>query len=221
MTEAEFPFIRAAVTSVVNQTHPCLALMFVSCEYAKIEGVLGDLASRVQIRRVPLQPVGLIRNIGIREARTDWVAFLDGDDVWMPEKTQRQIAFAEKTKYPAVGARHLLIREDGSPFFYAFAKTQPMPASMLARRELLVEEPFGDMSCWEDADLWRRLRNRSLAVTMSEYLLHYRVRKISSSAGTAAKRRKDFFAKLSSLPAMRLTLLLVSRLLSGVLRPAQ
>jgi glycosyltransferase involved in cell wall biosynthesis len=35
------------------------------------------------------------RNVGVRESKGEWVAFLDDDDEWMPEKVERQLAAAK------------------------------------------------------------------------------------------------------------------------------
>ena len=37
------------------------------------------------------------RNRSLREANGKWIAFLDSDDLWLPEKLERQIAFMEES----------------------------------------------------------------------------------------------------------------------------
>ena len=40
------------------------------------------------------------RNFAIKKAKGDYIAFLDGDDLWAPEKTKKQINFMEKNHFP-------------------------------------------------------------------------------------------------------------------------
>lgn len=41
----------------------------------------------------------ITRNNALREAKGRWIAFLDSDDLWMPEKLEKQIEFMEKYNY--------------------------------------------------------------------------------------------------------------------------
>ena len=212
MTAAELPFILETVQSVKRQTLPCEIVLYTSHDL-DVEGALGEAAAGIELRRVPLQPPGIIRNLAVAEAKTDWIAFLDGDDLWKPTKLERQLAFARQTQSEALGCRHLLIREDGKAFFFAFAKTMPMPSSWIVRRELLVKEPFTSRLVFEDWELWTRLRQCARTATLNDYLTLYRVRKLSASTHQSSpKRRKYLFARVSAVPGLRFVLLAASYL---------
>ncbi|MFF0386215.1 glycosyltransferase family 2 protein [Streptomyces sp. NPDC004286] len=89
----------AAVRSVLTQTHTDLELLVTDDKSS--DGSLDLLMEfarqdeRVLPRSAPEQGgAGRARNLAIERARGDYVAFLDSDDMWLPEKTERQLEFA-------------------------------------------------------------------------------------------------------------------------------
>ncbi len=55
--------------------------------------------TRIQLIRLPKnRGVAHARNVGIEAARSEWVAFNDSDDEWLPEKLERQIRWIEKIR---------------------------------------------------------------------------------------------------------------------------
>jgi glycosyltransferase involved in cell wall biosynthesis len=87
------PLIGEAVASVLAQTVPPEAVIVVD------DGSTDDTANRLarfgaRIRYIyqPNQGVSAARNCGLREARSEFVAFLDADDVWHPRKLELQLA---------------------------------------------------------------------------------------------------------------------------------
>jgi glycosyltransferase involved in cell wall biosynthesis len=216
MTEAELPFVREAIHSVQTQTCACELLVIVPEDNATILSYFRGFENAFTLYPVPMYRAGIVRNLGVARATTEWVAFLDGDDVWTPTKTERQLVAAGETGSPFIGTRHLLIREDGTPFFYAFAKRMPMPSSWLVKRDLLVEDPFFDRAGWEDVELCQRIEGKGVRTyTLKDYCVHYRVRRLSNSTGYAGpKHRKYRFAEMSRIVGMRPALLISSRVWS-------
>jgi glycosyltransferase involved in cell wall biosynthesis len=86
-----------AVRCALNQTHPHLEVVVV------IDGPDPETFAAVEalnlgrVRIVPLsQSVGgsEARNRGVQEAAGEWVAFLDDDDEWLPDKIEKQMTVA-------------------------------------------------------------------------------------------------------------------------------
>lgn len=57
----------------------------------------------------------LTRNRAIREVRGEWIAFLDSDDLWMPEKLEKQVAFMNEHGFKFSYTEYERIDENGRP----------------------------------------------------------------------------------------------------------
>ena len=93
--------IRRAVESVVRQTVRPLEVILVDDnsgdDTARVLGQIQEECSKwVRIVRLPKNHGAAgARNVGWELARGKYVAFLDADDSWLPEKIERQFAFME------------------------------------------------------------------------------------------------------------------------------
>src|SRR4051794_10137993 len=141
MTDAEQPFIRDALISVRDQSEPCDVILLVTDSNGWIERIAAGFDD-IRIVRQPLAPLGAVRNAGVRLAGTEYVAFLDGDDVWLPSKTARQLALLRAQGGSFVGTDHLLTTEAGCVFAYALARYLPMPSTWMVRRDFMLRHPF-------------------------------------------------------------------------------
>jgi glycosyltransferase involved in cell wall biosynthesis len=76
------------------------------------------------------------RNAGVEAARGDWIAFLDDDDEWLPEKTEKQIAKARNSAalFPIVTSQLFLRDATGDKVWPRNPPTDPISEYLLARR---------------------------------------------------------------------------------------
>ncbi len=152
--------------------------------------------ARIRILSQANRGVSAAGNLGFEEARGEWVARLDADDVFLPDKLQRQIAFIRR--HPDVrivgtlgyfinrtGRVIGLVNSDGpftrtefekmagrgEPVFFVHSSTLMHRKTVLAvggYREQFVQA--------EDVDLWLRMAEKGhLLLKMPEPLLLYRL----------------------------------------------
>ena len=104
-------FLRQTLESVLNQTHAPLEVLVIddgsTDESAAIAQSYGP---PVRVICQPNQGESVARNRGIEEARGDWIAYLDADDLWLPEKLERQLAAVQ----PGVSCIHTNFRPFGT-----------------------------------------------------------------------------------------------------------
>ena len=94
--------IKRAVESVLSQSYSNLEVIVVDdCSGDDTLKILEQIDDK-RLQVIPLETNGgacRARNIGAAHARGEWIAFQDSDDVFHPDKLEKQIAFMQKGNY--------------------------------------------------------------------------------------------------------------------------
>ena len=95
-------YIGAALESVLGQTHEPMEVIVIDdgSTDATADRVRA-YGSRVHYMRQPNGGVGAARNRGVDASTGEYIAFLDADDIWQPQKLEVQLAVA--ARHPASG----------------------------------------------------------------------------------------------------------------------
>lgn len=96
-------FIAETIRSVQAQTYKNWELLIVDdCSTDNTDEIVQEYMSDTRIKYLKNEKnsgAAVSRNRALREAKGKWIAFLDSDDLWTPDKLQKQIEFMEKGGY--------------------------------------------------------------------------------------------------------------------------
>lgn len=110
-------FIKETIQSVLNQTYSNWELIIVDdCSTDNTDEVVETIKdSRIKYYKNDKNSGAAVsRNKALREARGQWIAYLDSDDLWMPEKLEKQIRFMENNGYAFSYTNYEEIDVDGN-----------------------------------------------------------------------------------------------------------
>ena len=180
--------IRRALRSVREQSQAPLEVIVVddgSTDHTS-EVVVGEFPE-VHYRRQDHCGVSAARNLGVGCARGEWLAFLDSDDEWMPEKISRQMAeLAQNPEYRICHTNETWIRNGrrvnqgrrhAKSGGWMYQQCLPLcaisPSSSLIHRSIFADVGYFDeqMEACEDYDLWLRITSKYPVLLVDEPLV--------------------------------------------------
>ena len=201
-------FLGATLEAVIAQTFTDWECVVV--DDASRDGsapVLAQYAERDPRIRPVFQPVNggaaAARNAGLGVIRGRYLAFLDADDYWLPEKLAKQVAYMREKGAPIVHTSYRFIDKKGAflpggvrasdrvDLRTYMRNTEIGMSTSLLDRGQVGEFSFRDIRLCQDTHLWLVLLRRGLvSLGMAETLVHYRVREgqISGSKVAMAKQ---------------------------------
>ena len=168
--------LKRAVSSLYNQTYHNWRLFIV--DDGSTDGTskedYGDKSQLLSLNQN--KGVSYARNYGIRQGRAEWIAFLDSDDEWLPDKLEKQIEYSHKQpncslihcdelwlkKGQILNQKKHHKKQGGRIFIPCVDLCCISPSAALIKRKIFDQIGFfkEDFPVCEDYDFWLRYSSR-------------------------------------------------------------
>lgn len=188
------PFLPESVESILAQTYnPYEVIIVDDGSTDNTKEVLKPFAQKIRyINLEQNKGLPVARNTGIRLAQGEYIAFIDADDLWLPEKLQTNVEYFGR--HPDVGmvySGHTNIDEKGRTLNGGVKKRLPsgkiffqlyseqnfiIPSSVVVRKEVFETTGLFDeqlVNC-QDWDMWLRIAFYFKIEGINEPLVKYR-----------------------------------------------
>ena len=210
-------YIGETLESVFAQTFTDYEVVIVndgSPDTEQLERVLAPYLDRIRYFKQENRGAGAARNTGLREAQAEFIAFLDGDDLWLPNYLDQQMKFVRERACDLVCADGVVFNDssnDAKTYMEALMADAPptgevtflnllsaeqsmITSGVVARRESIFKVGLFDESLRnaQDFDLWLRLaRDGARLAFQRKVLLRYRSRGDSLSGNAINIHRRE------------------------------
>ena len=191
-------FILQTIQSVLEQTYTHWELILVDdCSSDSTWELIHSISdSRIKCFKLDQNSgPGVARNFAIQQAQGNYIAFLDADDVWKPEKLAKQLQFMEEENLPMTFSFYEQMNEEGKSLHKQI--TTPLEVSYnqlfycnwignltgIYSVDFFGKIPISSIKKRQDWILWLTLVQKIKTVKpVPESLAFYRVRKDSVSS---------------------------------------
>jgi glycosyltransferase involved in cell wall biosynthesis len=181
-------YIERAIKSVLEQTYRDYELIIIDDGSTDNTGkILRKYDKKIRNFSMLHSGVSAARNFGISKAHGEWIALLDSDDYWLPEKLEKQMEYLEKYsnyKVAQVGEKWIRNGKFVNPMKkhrkysgWIFDKCLPLcivsPSAVIVHQEIFKEVGLfnENMPVCEDYDLWLRIAKKYPIGLLDEMLI--------------------------------------------------
>lgn len=203
-------FIAESIQSVIDQTYENWELIIVDdCSTDNTDEVVAKFTDK-RIRYFKNEKnsgAALSRNRALREARGEWIAFLDSDDLWNPDKLEHQINFMNEHGYTLSYTEYEKIDEESKPLRIYVSGPEKVNKHKMYNYDYIGQltmmysaKKFGliqikDIKKNNDYAIRLQLYKKSdtCAYLLKENLAKYRVRKVSISHDKFRRKFKSHY----------------------------
>ena len=215
-----------AIDSILQQSYQDFEFIIIDdCSNDKSPAILNTYAqNNANIKVVRNQTnLGLAEslNIGIRLARGEWIARMDGDDISLPQRFEKQIAYLQShplidvlstaiiditpTNEP-LGKRNIPEYHNQLAWRTIWASPAFHGTVMMRKNKFLQSDGYKQGETLEDVELWSRMIQYSRFAALPDYLYQYR--RTSSEYNTVLEERttatleicRNFVSQVSGSP---------------------
>ena len=192
-------FIKKTIMSVLSQTYEKFELIIVDdCSKDRTVEIINSFSDEriILLKNEKNMGAAYSRNVAIEKARGDYLAFLDGDDLWETTKLEKQIEFMKKNNFDFSYTNYDLIDEDDKEIgiyytgpktltFRSFLRTNYVGCLTVIYKKTIcpnVHVP-DDLFKRNDYAMWLLISKNANCYLFNEILSHYRITKDGISSG--------------------------------------
>ncbi len=203
--------IEECIDSVINQTYKTLDIIVVDDNSSDDSVDIVENKKDVRIKIIKLHKnvgAAIARNNGIKEAKGDFICFLDSDDYWNLEKIEKQVKFIEENNYKFIYSGYEFLRNNKTHIVHvpkcikyneALKNTTIFTSTVMFNMQYLNKKDIymPNIKSEDTATWWQVLRSNNIAYGIDEVLATYRVgeKSLSSNKLKALKGTWDLYKR--------------------------